>query len=137
MNKKQKTKWIASGFMVAVIAAIVIGTNCMNCAAIKPIGRVVQTIAKTLCETLATEKLEKEGPDALDGFNVSDFCAVKKNFDPILDVVLAAQKDAEKIVSEKIDEEKAAKEEKPKETEPPEENKSDPGKRDSSADSAP
>ena len=133
MNKKQKTKWIASGVMIGAIFAIIIGSNCMNCAAIKPIGKVVSSIATTLCETLAAEKLEKEGDEALDGFDISEFCKVKENFDPILNVVLSAKQDAEDIVSDKLDAEKA-KEDKPEDPKP---DKPDPDPADSSADSSP
>jgi hypothetical protein len=135
MEKKTKNKLFASGAIVALIA-IVLVANCMNCGAVKPIAKVVSTIASTLCETLATEKLEEEGPDALDGFDVSTWCQVKKNFDPILDIVLAAQKDAEKVVSDNLKAEKDDKEpdEKPDEPDPGE--PEDPDPLDSSPDAA-
>lgn len=146
MQKKTKNKLLASGVFCALIA-IVLVSNCMNCAAVKPIAKVVSTIASTLCETLAAERLEEEGPDALDGFDISTWCAVKKNFDPILDIVLAAQKDAEKVVSENLQDDGVAPKPEPTENpsdvpnvddeKPPGDEPEEPKQRDGSPDATP
>jgi hypothetical protein len=64
-----------------------------GCAIARAGGKALSTIADVLCQRAAAKRCKE-----LDGMTVAQWCKVKKNIDPILDIVFGAAADAEGAV---------------------------------------
>lgn len=74
---------------IIVITVIACGLFA-GCAFIRAGAKTINDIASVLCEVVAVEQT----PQDLDGMSAAEWCAVKKNLDPFLNVVLAAKQEA-------------------------------------------
>lgn len=64
-----------------------------GCAIARAGGKALSTIADVLCQRAAAKRCKE-----LDGMTPAQWCKLKKNIDPILDIVLGAAADAEGAV---------------------------------------
>ena len=63
------------------------------CAELVTAVKTVRTVADVLCEVVATE----QDPEQLDGLTPAEWCAIKENVDPFLDIVAVAKQNAEDV----------------------------------------
>lgn len=76
-----------------IVSALLVLSVCLalGCSFLKGIGRTAMDVAELMCEIVA----EKQSEEELDGLSPREWCAVHEHLKPFIDVVLAAQAEAE------------------------------------------
>lgn len=77
-----KYLWFVVLFLVGFYLPVAFG-----CAAIKPVVRTVEDIARNLCESVA-----QKHTDQLRSLTPADWCAIERNIEPFIDAVLSVQR---------------------------------------------
>ena len=84
----KRTEPITIGLLAVTLFTVVL----VNCGVIGPVVKTVRNVADVLCEVVAQDNV-----DELDGMTPEEWCSIKENVDPFLDIVAVAKSNAEDV----------------------------------------